>query len=202
MFEHFTDQARQVLVLAQLEARTLHHENIGTHHLLLGIMQLDVDMPSQVLQSLGVPFDVARENLKRANLPVMPRPPKHLPFTEDAKKCLESALRESLQLGDNSIRTEHLLFGCIRRDGETVRAVYGIDPHVLRQAVSRRMVGYIPVTKPADVEQEAQPEEPVLRSSADILFDISLQEDHLEQLREELAEAQKRETGIDPSYQH
>ena len=37
MFERFTDRARQVVVLAQEEARMLNHNYIGTEHLLLGL---------------------------------------------------------------------------------------------------------------------------------------------------------------------
>ena len=38
MFERFTTQARSVVTLAQDEARELGHPNVGTHHLLLGIL--------------------------------------------------------------------------------------------------------------------------------------------------------------------
>jgi|tagenome__1003787_1003787.scaffolds.fasta_scaffold20713288_2 ATP-dependent Clp protease ATP-binding subunit ClpA len=38
MFERFTDEARQVVVSSQDEARRLHHNFIGTEHLLLGLL--------------------------------------------------------------------------------------------------------------------------------------------------------------------
>ena len=38
MFERFTDRARRVLVLAQIETRLLDHNFIGTGHILLGLM--------------------------------------------------------------------------------------------------------------------------------------------------------------------
>ena len=38
MFERFTERARQVVVLAQDEARALKHNYIGTEHLLLGLL--------------------------------------------------------------------------------------------------------------------------------------------------------------------
>ena len=37
MFERFSDQARQVVVLSQEEARALGHGVIGTEHILLGL---------------------------------------------------------------------------------------------------------------------------------------------------------------------
>jgi ATP-dependent Clp protease ATP-binding subunit ClpC len=39
MFERFTERARQVVVLAQEEASVLHHDYIGTEHLLLGLLK-------------------------------------------------------------------------------------------------------------------------------------------------------------------
>jgi ATP-dependent Clp protease ATP-binding subunit ClpA len=38
MFERFTTEARQTVVGAQLEARQLHNERIGTEHLLLSLL--------------------------------------------------------------------------------------------------------------------------------------------------------------------
>ncbi|MGH3716718.1 MAG: Clp protease N-terminal domain-containing protein [Micromonosporaceae bacterium] len=38
MFERFTDQARDVVVQAQLEARQLRHNYIGAEHLFLGVL--------------------------------------------------------------------------------------------------------------------------------------------------------------------
>ena len=37
MFERFTDDARQAVVVAQEQARALRHSWIGTEHLLLGV---------------------------------------------------------------------------------------------------------------------------------------------------------------------
>ena len=39
MFERFTERARQVVVLAQDEARALKHNYIGTEHILLGLLR-------------------------------------------------------------------------------------------------------------------------------------------------------------------
>jgi len=50
MFERFTDGAREVVVRAQHEARSLGHEWIGTEHLLVATL---ADPGSQLVQSLG-----------------------------------------------------------------------------------------------------------------------------------------------------
>jgi ATP-dependent Clp protease ATP-binding subunit ClpC len=39
VFERFTERARQVVVFAQDDARSLTHKYIGTEHLLLGLLR-------------------------------------------------------------------------------------------------------------------------------------------------------------------
>ena len=41
----FTERARQVVVLAQDEARTLNHNYIGTEHILLGLVRENEGVP-------------------------------------------------------------------------------------------------------------------------------------------------------------
>jgi len=198
MFERYTDHARRTIALAEVEARQHHHAQLGTEHLLVALMLLEYDIPARSLRDLGVPLETARLNLEKLRLPAVTRPIAHVPFTVPAKKCLEFALREALQLGDNYIGPEHLLLGIIRHDSEAVNNVYGVYPGTVRQTAVRQMAERNGSVMTATVV----PEEPTERSSADIQFDIELQEEHLRQLREELAQAVKRETGCDPSYHH
>ena len=53
MFERFTDDARQAVVLAQEEAVALHHGWIGTEHVLLGVLRSDSD-GARLLAGFGV----------------------------------------------------------------------------------------------------------------------------------------------------
>ena len=54
MFERFTGDARQTVVLAQHEARRLRHEFIGTEHLLLGLLAQSGTPVARVLAAHGV----------------------------------------------------------------------------------------------------------------------------------------------------
>jgi ATP-dependent Clp protease ATP-binding subunit ClpA len=60
MFEHFTDRAQGTVVFAQEEARSLHHNYIGTEHLLLGLMHDSASVGHQILDRLGVRLDDVR----------------------------------------------------------------------------------------------------------------------------------------------
>src|SRR6266542_4361876 len=60
MFERFPDRARQVVVRAQEEARSLQHGYLGTEHLLLGLGADDTGLAARVLARLGFDAGEAR----------------------------------------------------------------------------------------------------------------------------------------------
>ncbi|XAS67197.1 ATP-dependent Clp protease ATP-binding subunit [Micrococcaceae bacterium Sec5.7] len=144
MFERFTDSARRVVVLAQEEARTLNHNYIGTEHILLGLIHEGDGVAAKALESLGISLDGVREQVQEIIGPGQQSQPGHIPFTPRAKKVLELALREALQLGHNYIGTEHILLGLIS-EGEGIAAQVlvrlGADPDRVRQQVIQLFPG-------------------------------------------------------------
>jgi ATP-dependent Clp protease ATP-binding subunit ClpA len=54
MFERFTTPARQTVILAQEEARRLHHGHIGTEHLLLALAEQGGTASAEVLTAHGL----------------------------------------------------------------------------------------------------------------------------------------------------
>src|ERR671938_12924 len=60
MFERFTERARQVVVLAQEEARTLKHNYIGTEHILLGLVRENEGVAARIL----LDFDADSEKIR------------------------------------------------------------------------------------------------------------------------------------------
>ena len=60
MFERFTERARQVVVLAQEEARTLQHNYIGTEHILLGLLREEQGLAAHVLEALDITVERVR----------------------------------------------------------------------------------------------------------------------------------------------
>ena len=145
MFERFTDRARRVVVLAQEEARALHHNYIGTEHILLGLIQEGEGVAAKALESLGISLDAVRTEVKDIIGSGGNPPSGYIPFTPRAKKVLELALREELQLGHKYIGTEHILLGLIR-EGEGVAAQVlvklGADLSRVRQQVISLLSGY------------------------------------------------------------
>jgi ATP-dependent Clp protease ATP-binding subunit ClpC len=57
----YTSRAKKVLEFAMAEARDFNHSYVGTEHLLLGLLREEKGIAAQVLNSLGVTLDEARE---------------------------------------------------------------------------------------------------------------------------------------------
>src|SRR3979411_218444 len=128
MFERFTERARQVVVLAQEEARTLKHNYIGTEHILLGLLREEEGLAARVLESLDITVERVRAQVVRIVGSGEEAPSGQIPFTPRAKKVLELALREALSLGHNYIGTEHILLGLVREnEGVAARILLAFD---------------------------------------------------------------------------
>src|SRR5919108_5308697 len=126
MFERFTERARQVVVLAQDEARAFKHNYIGTEHLLLGLLREEEGLAARVLDALDVTIEEVRAQVARIIGQGDEFKTGQIPFTPRAKKVLELALREALSLGHDYIGTEHILLG-IARENEGVAARILLD---------------------------------------------------------------------------
>jgi ATP-dependent Clp protease ATP-binding subunit ClpC len=159
VFERFTDRARRVVVLAQEEARMLNHDYIGTEHILLGLVREGEGVAAMALESLDISLADIRGQVEQIIGQGEAAPVGHIPFTPRAKKVLELALREALQLGHDYIGTEHILLGLVR-EGEGVAAqvlvALGADLERVRQAVLELLEGFTTVAGGPKVGGEAQ----------------------------------------------
>src|SRR6187402_2570666 len=144
MFERFTERARQVVVLAQEEARTLKHNYIGTEHILLGLLREEEGLAARVLESLDITVERVRAQVARIVGSGEEVTSGQIPFTPRAKKVLELALREALSLGHNYIGTEHILLGLVREnEGVAARILldFDADSDKIRNEVIRMLSG-------------------------------------------------------------
>ena len=140
MFERFTERARQVVVLAQKEARTLKHGYVGTEHVLLGLLRERDGIAARVLESFDITLERARGEVVRIVGVGEEVAGGQIPFTPDAKRVLERSLHEAISLGHNYIGTEHLLLA-LAALGEGVPTRILLDcqaePDRVREAVIR-----------------------------------------------------------------
>src|ERR1700759_2989540 len=144
MFERFTERARQVVVLAQEEARTLKHNYIGTEHILLGLLREEEGLAARVLESLDITVERVRAQVGGIVGSGEEVTSGQIPFTPRAKKVLELALREALSLGHNYIGTEHILLGLVpEHEGVAARILldFDADSEKIRNEVIRMLSG-------------------------------------------------------------
>jgi ATP-dependent Clp protease ATP-binding subunit ClpC len=151
MFERFTDRARQVIVVAQDEARELGHPLIRPEHLALGLLQ-GKGVACRALGDFGVTYDETRARILAATPAGEVLAGERLPFTPEAKKVLEHSLREALRLKHKYIGTEHLLLGLLRTDEHLAADLFAVNLELLRARVIQYATG--------------SPEDRVLRSPA------------------------------------
>jgi ATP-dependent Clp protease ATP-binding subunit ClpC len=153
VFERFTERARQVVVLAQEEARGLKHAYIGTEHLLLGLLREEEGIAARILEANDVELEAARGRVRQivGEGEAEEATSGQIPFTPSAKKVLELALREALSLGHNYIGTEHVLLGLAREnEGPAVEvlATFGLDAERIRNEVIGMLSGVEPPPPP------------------------------------------------------
>ena len=125
---NFTEEVREGLSRARREANRLHHEYVGTEHLLLALVADADGAGSVVLSDLGVRIDDVRrvidETVTKGNASVAGD--QALPYTSRSKKVLELAMSAARNLDDDYVGAEHLLLGLIN-EGHGIAAQVLVD---------------------------------------------------------------------------
>jgi ATP-dependent Clp protease ATP-binding subunit ClpC len=139
MFECFSERARQVVVLAQMESRALDHDYIGTEHLVLGVLGEQEGVAARALASLEITADDVRTRIVELVGQGSQPPPSSIPFTPRAKRVIELAAREAPSLEKDAIRTEHILLGLVREQDGVAAIVLrelGGDAETIRRTIA------------------------------------------------------------------
>jgi ATP-dependent Clp protease ATP-binding subunit ClpC len=124
---NFSDQVRKVLGMAREEAIRLHHDYVGTEHILLGVIRESDGIAAAVLAHLSVRPEQVKERIEesvRRGTAITTLG--ELPYTSRAKKVLEFSMAEARELDHSHVGTEHLLLGLLREEK-------GIAAEVLNQ---------------------------------------------------------------------
>ena len=140
MFERFTERARKVVLLAQREAKLLHHNYIGTEHLLLGLIAENDGLAARTLKERNISLERAREEVIKVigGVPTGSMNTEILGYTPRTKRIFELAIAQARVLKHNYIGTEHLLLGLLE-ENEGVAVIVlnrlGIDLKELKTAL-------------------------------------------------------------------
>jgi ATP-dependent Clp protease ATP-binding subunit ClpA len=152
---NFTERARTALRLAVREARDQGVPEVGTEHLLSGILAEGGNLALQVLDALEIPPDQVTRELARVaatrSTPAAPGAPggpdedAGRRFSGPAAGALELTTTEAIGMRHNYIGCEHLLVGlALEPDGTagTALRALGADARAVRRAVRAAVAGY------------------------------------------------------------
>ena len=136
-----TAPARMAVRLGRQEARAMGADQVGSEHLLLGILRSGDQRAVKVLEELGVTLDDARAGAQSTLVDGQPpaEPPGKDGISSYARSVLEQSLREAVARGEGYIGVEHLLLALLREDaGGAARTLHelGIDADVVRERLA------------------------------------------------------------------
>jgi len=116
MFEKYTDKARRVLFFARYEASQFGASTITSAHLLLGLVREAERTTMQMMEQMGVNIQDLKERIisqaaykKQAAATTV-----EIPLSEETKRVLHYALKESMSLNHKYVGVEHILLGILR----------------------------------------------------------------------------------------
>ncbi|MBN2464624.1 ATP-dependent Clp protease ATP-binding subunit [candidate division WOR-3 bacterium] len=145
MQERFTERVRKVISLARQEAVRLHHDYIGTEHLLLGLVKEGEGVAAVVLTNLGVSTDDLRRAVENAvDIGSETLVLGEVPLNQEARSCLNYALDEARKMNHTYIGTEHLLLGLLREERGVACQILqslGMDIELVRNETARLLGG-------------------------------------------------------------
>lgn len=139
MFERYTEKARRVIFLARDEALEFGSAEIGTGHLMLGLLRED-----RVNSGLFLPRAASVEAVRAELEARMARAAKvpsrlDIPLSNGSKRVLAYAAEEAQRLGHRHIGPEHLWLGLLREESceaAGVMRMNGADLKALRKAIA------------------------------------------------------------------
>ena len=154
----FTERTRAVVALAVRRAREARAADVGTEHLLHGLLAEGTNLALHVLRAMEVdPAHVARALADASPEPGAPDTPSATRFSGPAANAVELTVTEALALGHNYVGCEHLLLGIVAEPngagGETLREL-GVEIKGARRAVQTALAGLFHLQK----QQKAAPD--------------------------------------------
>src|SRR5690606_36907253 len=162
---HLTERTRTVIRLALERARADGAAEIGTGHLLGGMLDEGTNLALHVLRAMEIePKRVARELSRHSAAAAAPAGDAGAGrFSRPAGNALELAVTEAIALGHNYIGCEHLLIGLASEPdgtaGRVLRAL-GAEPRPVRRAVTAALAGYVHLRAQSGPATTAEPAAP------------------------------------------
>ena len=143
MNNKFTERAKKVMELAEAAAQSMNHENIGTEHLLLGLLEEGKGVAARALSELKIGQKELRDRIL-AKMPTGETDQAPTGLTPRMKKVMELSLWSAQQMGHGYVGTEHLLLGImLEKDGigAQILTEMGAEPQKVQEKVMEILGG-------------------------------------------------------------
>ncbi|EEI25113.1 ATP-dependent Clp protease ATP-binding subunit [Lentilactobacillus hilgardii] len=141
----FTPSAKNVLTIAQEQAKKFKHQAIGTEHLLLGLLIETNGIAYKALQQFSVTAEDITEEVERfagyGNLKDLSRND-YLPYSPKAKEVLAQAGEFAKKNGVPKVGTEHILLSLLTDEtilSSRILINLGLDLSQIRKVTLRKM---------------------------------------------------------------
>lgn len=141
----YTPSAKNVLVLAQEQAKYFKHQAVGTEHLLLALAIEKEGIATKVLQQFNITDDDIREEIERfTGYGTLSRAEKsaYLPYSPKASEMLQQAGDEAQRMQQGRVGTEHILLAMLADDAilsSRILIALGASPAEMRRVILRKL---------------------------------------------------------------
>ncbi|MEV7006250.1 Clp protease N-terminal domain-containing protein [Streptosporangium sp. NPDC051022] len=189
-FANFAPRARTAITLAAEQARAAKTAEVGTEHLLSGMLAEGSNLALQILRAMEIDPEQVRYELARlAPRETVAADDAALRFSESAAGALELTVTDAIAMGHNYVGCEHLLLGLIAEPsgvaGHVLRSL-GADPRLTRRAVTAALAGYVHLRAQDQAARASESGDPAESLSAAIHRELRPIVRRLEQLEERL----------------
>lgn len=165
MDNQYTPSAKNVLVVAQEQAKYFKHQAVGTEHLLLALAIEKEGIASKVLQEFDVSDDDIKSQIEQfTGYGTLSRNAKsaYLPYSPKASDMMRLAHENAKQLHQDQTGTEHLLLALLSDEtifSSRILANLNISPAEMRRATLRKL-GVKDVAKKRDPRRNRRGQQP------------------------------------------
>ena len=129
MDDNFSSRVKDVISYSKEEALRLGHKQIGTEHLLLGMLRDGGGKAISILNSIEVNLDELRKKIEILNPAIIDsssiglNEKKNLHLTRQAERALKTTFLEAKLFQSTNINTAHLLLCILRNDNDPITKV-------------------------------------------------------------------------------
>ena len=129
MDDNFSSRVKDVISYSKEEALRLGHKQIGTEHLLLGMLREGGGKAVSILNSIDIDLNELRKKIELLNPAIIDssslrlNEKKNLHLTRQAERALKTTFLEAKLFQSTNINTAHLLLCILRNDNDPLTKI-------------------------------------------------------------------------------